>query len=230
MIIATKAKLVWNFCVLDLLNVWMDPLARSGPENMAIDEWLWLHMDSPILRVYCWEGDWTSIGYFSQSPQKCSGDWVRRPTGGGIVRHEHDWTYTLMVPRHERLAVMTGAESYRILHQALANVLQAEGHVMHLAEQEATGDATFCFTHPVIHDLVNEAGEKIAGAGQRRGRTGLLHQGSLACQAIDSKARAWALAQRLAHHAVLWEPVLDPAAIEDLCEQKYRNPQWNAKR
>ena len=48
----------------DLL-VWRDPTARTGPENMAIDEWLMSQVgEIPILRFYHWEGDWVSLGYF----------------------------------------------------------------------------------------------------------------------------------------------------------------------
>ena len=36
-----------------------------------------------------------------------------------------------------------------------------------------------CFEKPVAWDLLGENGEKIAGAGQRRSRYGVLHQGSV---------------------------------------------------
>jgi lipoyl(octanoyl) transferase len=55
----------------------------------------------PVLRVYGWQGNWGSLGYFGKSPKRVAGfpeiDWVRRWTGGGTVDHRADWTYTARV-------------------------------------------------------------------------------------------------------------------------------------
>jgi lipoate-protein ligase A len=40
-------------------------------------------------------------------------------------------------------------------------------------------DWVACFEKPVAWDLVDRQGRKLAGAGQRRTRRGLLHQGSV---------------------------------------------------
>ena len=68
---------------------WMDPVRRSGPEAMAVDEWLLQHADCPVLRVYQWAGDWASLGYFGKLSAARAGisgvKWVRRWTGGGAV-------------------------------------------------------------------------------------------------------------------------------------------------
>lgn len=198
---------------------------------MAVDEWLWQQMSTPLLRIYRWRDKWISIGYFSQAPDDlCDGEMVRRPTGGGIVDHRNDWTYTLLVPRGLELAEMPGAQSYQVIHRAMAKVLEAEGKLAQLAEIEAAGDAAHCFTHPVVHDLVDATGQKIAGAGQRRGRTGLLHQGSVALPAPDFAARGIALAEQLAHAHFPIEMTPCESEIEELCCRKYRHPDWNYKR
>ena len=49
---------------LDHLQLWNDPDSRPGPENMAVDEWLLETASEPVLRVYGWERDWVSVGYF----------------------------------------------------------------------------------------------------------------------------------------------------------------------
>ena len=43
----------------------IDPDARPGPENMAVDECLLEELgEVPVLRIYDWAGDWVSLGYF----------------------------------------------------------------------------------------------------------------------------------------------------------------------
>ena len=38
------------------MELWVDALARSGPECMAVDEWLYENARKPVLRVYRWRG------------------------------------------------------------------------------------------------------------------------------------------------------------------------------
>jgi len=77
--------------LFEVLRVWKDSVARSGPENMAVDEWLTSQTaEGPILRIYDWDGDWVSLGYFQSlaEAQRLFGNevsYVRRWTGGGIV-------------------------------------------------------------------------------------------------------------------------------------------------
>lgn len=165
------------------LQWWCDPVERSGPANMAIDQWLLETVAVPTLRVYHWQPGWGSLGYFIPHKQAMEAfpglSWVRRWSGGGTVDHRNDWTYTLVVPLGESLAETRGAESYRIVHEALAAVLGLEGRRIQLSGGDG-GEANLpCFQNPVCHDLVDEQGNKIAGAGQRRSRHGLLHQGSV---------------------------------------------------
>lgn len=169
--------------LFETLQLWFDETARSGPENMAVDEWLLTNAEVPLLRVYRWEENWGSLGYFgsiSEARDTFPGvNWVRRWTGGGLVDHRDDWTYTLVVPIHERLATQRGAESYRLIHEVLGNVLAAEGAGIQLSVGSYATGAAACFENPVEHDLVDGQGLKRAGAGQRRTRAGLLHQGSV---------------------------------------------------
>lgn len=223
--------MVWNFAVLDSLVFWNDMVVREGPENMAVDELLWLQSTVAVLRVYRWHGDWTSLGYFSRSAAVSNASQiVRRPTGGGIVDHRHDWTYTLVIPRGNAWAEMPGAESYGVIHQALALVLQQEGNAVRMATAEASGDATHCFAHPVTHDLIDSKGGKIAGAGQRRGLTGLLHQGSVALPIDDSEGRGMRLLHALAREHVKADLAPDADKIAELAQGKYRKLDWTFRR
>lgn len=222
--------------VFQTLRLWVDPLQRSGPESMAVDEWLLETATAPLLRVYRWQGDWASVGYFgkiaeAQAAIPCV-SWVRRWTGGGIVDHRADWTYTLVVPQAEPLASWRGTEIYRVIHAALADALVAEGIAARLSGGDEETGAALCFENPVNHDLLGPDGRKLSGAGQRRSRQGLLHQGSVlaACGELGSQRRAEALAGRLAR---CWQPFYAQPEPLDLAQRvtaRYARDGWTCRR
>ncbi|MCX8497640.1 MAG: hypothetical protein ORN51_15780 [Akkermansiaceae bacterium] len=219
------------------LAVWFDAVARRGDDAMAVDEWLLEVAELPVLRVYGWLGDWVSVGYFGEialAEVKFPGvNSVRRWTGGGMVDHRCDWTYTLAVPQSEEIAQRRGGESYRQIHQALAGCLDSEGVLTQLsAGAEQTGDA-LCFENPVGHDLIDPDRRKLAGAGQRRSRSGLLHQGSVGLSCGDeriSRQRAESFASRLAAHWSATEFHPDPQDIEHRAGARYANQTWTRRR
>ena len=116
-----------------------------------------------------------------------SSDWpgydtVRRWSGGGVVEHGADLTFSLLVPRALALATLPAAESYRRIHEAVGHALARAGDCRGCNLQKAavakTAGSRACFENPVAYDLLL-AGDKIAGGAQRRTRRGLLHQGSI---------------------------------------------------
>lgn len=222
--------------VFEKLLLWVDPVRRPGPETMAVDQWLLETARLPVLRVYRWAGDWASIGYFSKVAGAFAAfpnlNLVRRWTGGGIVDHRADWTYTLVAPAGEPLAGWRGAESYRCIHSVLAATLATEFlSVSSSAGGEETG-AVLCFENPVSHDLIDSDGRKIAGAGQRRSRSGLLHQGSVAagCDDIQSQRRSEDFATRL---SVTWRIFRTPPGSVEISRRasaRYALPEWTCRR
>src|SRR5262245_2042754 len=91
---------------------------------MAIDEALLHAAQAPMLRVYRWTRPAVSFGYFGRWteverswPQR---EAVRRWTGGGIVPHGDDVTYSLIVPRAHPFCTLGPLEGYRAIHEALA--------------------------------------------------------------------------------------------------------------
>jgi lipoate-protein ligase A len=214
--------------VLPLLDLWIDPAARDGPENMAVDEWLAETRDRPVLRSYRWQSGWGSCGYFVRTADlpEWPVRWVRRWTGGGIVDHRTDWTYTLFVPKGFGLAAAKGGESYRIIHQALVVALRASGVDARLSGGMPAAAGGECFRRPVEHDVLDRAGRKIAGAGQRRTVLGLLHQGSVAAGcAVPAE-----LAQALAEAVVPRELAPDPACLARKVAERYSAGGWTARR
>jgi len=218
------------------LQCWIDPVARDGPHAMAVDEWLCGVADVPVLRVYPWDGDWCSLGYFgeiqtAQARIDCP-NWVRRITGGGVVDHRSDWTYSLVIPKSEPAANWRGDASYRAVHQALAAVLRAEGIDCRLSSGAAVAGEALCFSNPVDHDIVAPDQRKIAGAGQRRSREGLLHQGSVAVPVNGTKSthRALALAKELAQFVKPADFQPDSETVRRMIDERYGCFDWLARR
>jgi len=222
--------------IFQQLQVWLDPVPRSGPEAMAVDEWLLETAKAPVLRVYQWRGEWATLGYFGDlGPARDTlpgVSWVRRWTGGGVVDHRADWTYSVVAPSGEALAGWRGAQSYRRIHEALVVALQDEQRGVHLSAGEAQTGATMCFDNPVNHDLVAADGRKLAGAGQRRTRHGLLHQGSVAavCTEAGSRQRAVSLAAGLATAWEMRDFQIPQARITELVRERYANDAWTWRR
>lgn len=218
--------------VFEQLYVWIDSEKRPGPEAMAVDEWLLETVEVPVLRIYGWLGDWGSVGYFGKLETARAAfpelEWVRRWTGGGTVDHRTDWTYTLVAPAGSGIAGLRGAESYRIMHEALALTLRQEGINARLSTGTDLTGAALCFENPVGHDLIDPEGRKLAGAGQRRTRRGLLHQGSVAatCDADVSENRGGRMAALLAER---WKKVeLQPPTdwIDPKIRSRYGSASW----
>lgn len=221
--------------IFERLEFWLDPVARAGPEAMAVDEWLLETARRPVLRVYRWQGAWGSIGYFGSlaaARHRLPGlDWVRRWTGGGTVDHREDWTYTLAAPAGCGLAGLRGAESYRAVHEALAAALAAEGIAAHLATGSPHGENPLCFANPVGFDLVAADGRKLAGAGQRRTRHGMLHQGSVAgrCPPEAARRRGERLASALAAEWSRTDRQPPADWLDARIASRYADPAWTGK-
>ena len=222
--------------IFDKVLLWVDPVKRSGPEAMAVDEWLLETARAPVLRVYGWLGAWATLGYFgklAEAQAACPGvQWVRRWTGGGVVDHRADWTYSVVAPNSEAVAGWRGAESYRQIHQALEDAMRVEGLAVRMSAGDAQTGAALCFENPVSHDLVGGDGRKLAGAGQRRTKQGLLHQGSVAaaCDEAVSRQRAATLASLLASAWQVHDFRVPGETISRLVRERYANLDWTWRR
>ena len=94
---------------------------------------------------------------------------------------------------------------------------------------EGDGGAA-CFSNPVAYDLTNMSGDKVAGAGQRRTRHGLLHQGSL-ITAVDGELFGKELSKALSDHVVAFFP--DQSLMveaEELARDRYGTDVWLTKK
>ena len=218
---------------LDTLCLWVDPLPRTGYENMAADELLTRRSEA-WLRIYTWAEPSVSYGYFDTASTAAAifpGKdlrYIRRWTGGGIVDHRSGYTYTLTLPSREEL-YPSSSELYKWIHGALARALQASGVNCRLLQEDAPDGGRACWASPVASDIADEAGNKLAGAGQRRYRGAVLHQGLIQqCSPADGWPQL--LAHELAHKvhsiegATPWPDF--STELRELCRTKYLTPAW----
>jgi len=181
------------------MTTWL--LYLSGPGepafNMAMDEALLLaapRLGSPVLRFYDWTEPAATYGYFQKYRQVAQ--WmpgrtlVRRPTGGGAVLHGEDWTYSLVFPPTHPWYATTATISYRRLHEWLRAAFATLEVPLELHEGRRRTAPGQCFAEPEASDLIWRD-RKIAGAAQRRSRTGFLIQGSVQFQPPWLARTAW---------------------------------------
>lgn len=158
--------------------------------NMAVDFLLFQRYPQPEavrFRHYGWRRPAFTFGYAqkiefvrSRLPAGEAFDLARRATGGGLVDHREDWTYALVLPRQHPLWDRPGPAIYHAVHDALAAALNALGASVRLQRVEPEVAPGVCFERPEIDDVVRELdGRKVAGAALKRGKHGLLLQGSI---------------------------------------------------
>jgi len=197
--------------------------------QMAIDQALLEQTSGPILRIYRWATPCVTIGYFERlqtAQEDFPGlDITRRWTGGGSVAHGSDWPYSLIVPRSHSFSKLRPTDSYKTIHSALASLLATPLKNVELATNDSSKVSAACFENPVQFDIIR-AGEKIAGAGQRRSRVGLLHQGSLQLPP-ELHPQAKDFARTLADSIESIDlPTHILRAAEEIAHERYNNPHW----
>ena len=175
--------------LFDELTEVLDPVPHDAALNMALDEVLLAHAAAPLLRVYRWARPAVSFGYFGKVADVevawPGREMVRRWTGGGIVPHGADVTYTLVVPRGGAFFRLGAEESYQAIHERIAVLLVEQGSAVRVAAAASAKISDACFDNPARYDLLADGG-KIAGAAQRRTKAGLLHQGSVQGAALSA--------------------------------------------
>jgi len=206
---------------------------------MAMDEALLEAMPrlgQAVLRCYGWTEPAASFGYFQRYAEveraTLLRPLVRRPTGGGIVPHDADWTYSLVFPTSSEWYAIRAKESYRRVHewiQAAFARLKVQTELARFAHQAGPGQ---CFTGHEKSDLLWQ-GRKIAGAAQRRTRDGLLIQGSVQPPPLSLVRADWhrAMCDVVRIPWGLYEP---EAALltraEELAAEKYSQACFTRKR
>ena len=251
------------------MNSWL--LIQSGvcpaAFNMALDEALLeasAHIGKPVLRFYGWTEQAATFGYFQKYVDvECMTllrPLIRRPTGGGIVPHDADWTYSLVFPPNHEWHSLKAEESYRRVHEwiqsafAKLNVITKlapsckksarigrsrgdETHSEKISQRLLTSSPTGqCFVGYTKFDLLWK-GKKIAGAAQRRNKLGLLIQGSVQPPPISLSRAGWEGAMcdvARQEFGTMWTEFPPDtklrARTDELVREKYSQEAYNCKR
>jgi lipoate-protein ligase A len=210
---------------------------------MALDEAL-LHaireIGCPVLRFYSWTEPAGSFGYSQRytDVEKTTRlrPLIRRPTGGGLVPHDADWTYSLVFPAEHFWYRLSAEQSYASVHEWIRLAFAGIGVTTELSpccRKEVPGQ---CFVGAEKHDLLWH-GRKIAGAAQRRPKEGLLIQGSVQPPPIGLPRASWEGAMRETGRDILrghWSEYSVPEHLAQYAEVlrvgKYSSTDHNQKR
>jgi lipoate-protein ligase A len=194
----------------------------------------------PVLRFYGWKEPAASFGYFQRfcdveqlTPLR---PLVRRPTGGGIVPHDADWTYSLAFPPNSDWYRLEATESYKRVHEWIQRAFAKLGLETELALGCLKMQPGRCFIGHEQSDLLRN-GRKIAGAAQRRRKDGLLIQGSvqLPSDSLDRAEWEQAMCETAGWPgAMSWRECPDLSLVKvratELAQAKYARAGYNQQR
>lgn len=183
---------------------------NSGPcspsYNMAMDEalldWHSEGLIPPVIRFYEWNPATLSIGYFQtvekeidmEAVKRLGLGFVRRPTGGRGVLHEHELTYSVIVTESYPSMPATVTEAYRVISEGLLLGFQNLGlnayfSIPNTDEQKENlkkPKSAVCFDAPSWYELVVE-GKKVAGSAQTRQKGVILQHGAILLDLDEDK-------------------------------------------
>lgn len=220
----------------------VDP-PRAPTLNMAIDEALAAGLtagSSPIIRFYAWSVPAVTIGYFQRiaSAARLLGPGrpaiVRRLTGGGLVRHDGDLTFSLILPGDFERFRGDVKDSYlrvsEAVREGLKDALPGLDYYDCRALPSGRGQGErVCFEEPACYDLLWH-GRKVLGASQRRFGVSTLHQSSVRSplEADETRRRI------LDGFHELWEAryerldltAQELAAADRIAKERYASEEW----
>ncbi len=164
---------------------------------MAVDEALLEAFDpqrsKPVFRLYGWAPPALSLGRFQDAEDALDLDLcrargvpvVRRITGGGVIYHADELTYSIVLSPHRLPGEASVDDSYRHMNGFLLAFYRALGLPAAYAADtplpgaSQLGERTpFCFAGKERSDILI-AGRKIGGNAQRRTRNALFQHGSI---------------------------------------------------
>ncbi|MFV0562795.1 lipoate--protein ligase family protein [Malaciobacter mytili] len=166
--------------------------------NMSIDKALascFKENDLPILRLYTWENSFT-VGL----SQKCEdykefineykNNCAKRITGGGVLFHGHDLSYSLVLPSND-FEGLSVKQSYERICQFLLTFYKNLGLEASFAKDLPSVQLSkheFCQIGYEAYDiLVN--GTKIGGNAQKRAKKMIFQHGSIPIYGLNNKKR-----------------------------------------
>ncbi len=158
---------------------------------MAVDDFMFRSLGKEaltFLRFYRWESPTVSIGRSQKARHVVDFDFcrskgidvVRRITGGKLVLHHKEVTYSVCSSDTDIFSKKL-MDSYKLISEALKRGLQEMGIESNLAKStpsEYARGVLPCFAHPA-RDEIEMEGKKIIGSAQRRSGNKFIQHGSI---------------------------------------------------
>ncbi|NBR86572.1 MAG: hypothetical protein EBY09_13390 [Verrucomicrobia bacterium] len=215
-------------------------LLHSGPcppaFNMAMDEALLeavAGLGQPVLRFYSWTEPAATFGYFQHYAEIARTTQlrplIRRPTGGGLVPHDADWTYSVVIPPTHPWHALNAVDSYRRMHEWIRAAFTRLGVATELANCCRKSTPGQCFVGWEKFDVLWQ-GRKIAGAAQRRNKQGLLIQGSVQPPPVGWERKQWEKEMAPSGHRQISLTAEVQAQAARLAVEKYSELAFYARR
>ncbi|MCL2798858.1 MAG: hypothetical protein FWD54_01040 [Endomicrobia bacterium] len=208
--------------------------ARNAAMNMAIDEVIFdgLQNGTAVLRVYFWDGEYTTIGYFQKND--CSA--VRRMTGGLLVNHKDDLSYCFCADTENWKHIYSQQDTYKAIHSAIKKALSFIDIKCDFAQIGQTVPKNAYCVRTLYSDDLILGDKKIVGSCMRRRGKKIIVQGSLHLDLGKTSIRefSWEFSQNIAEilnttskESALTELEIQKAA--QISKEKYSDPKWNEK-
>ena len=196
----SRLNMVTKF--FERLDVYHDFTPRSAALNMAIDEALLEVATIPSIRFYGWHSPALSFGYFGRfadvGDYAAGRDLVRRWTGGGIVFHGDDLTYSIIIPAASEFSSASSKSIYAMIHAALCDALNIHGQRAELApaaEAAVTDSEKFFASRPWLQPTLVFRQSGVGGPDDRQpqdcGGSATAHARRFAASRQHPTCRSW---------------------------------------
>jgi len=161
---------------------------KNAKENMAEDEALlksFKENDYPIFRLYTWDKESLTIGisqqvegytFLNEKKEKIA----KRITGGGVLFHGHDLSYSLIIPS-KFLSEYNIKQSYELICSFILEFYKKLGLNVCYAKDDKNiilSKSEYCQVGFEAYDIIVN-GQKIGGNAQRRTKKAIFQHGSI---------------------------------------------------
>ncbi len=162
----------------------VDSGKNSSLFHMEHDERLLEGVSHATLRFYEFTRGHITYGYFIDPSKWLKGGLpkaARRPTGGGLIFHGTDFSFTFALPLKNPLTSLPPLERYHLINtqvlKAVKSLLPKSCcSLLKVGVQDVVDE--LCMANPTIYDIMHE-GKKVGGSSQRKNKHAFIHQCSL---------------------------------------------------
>lgn len=166
---------------------------NSAIYNSCIDSALFKSFnidDLPILRIYTWQNSITfgagqNPNDYEKLLKKYKNNFSKRITGGGVLFHGHDVSYSLIVPSNV-IENKNIKETYELICKFLLNFYASLGLKAYFAKDNkdiVLSKSPFCQVGFEAYDIIIN-GKKIGGNAQKRSKNVIFQHGSIPIKSV----------------------------------------------